>query len=89
MAGWSHSEQNGKPGHCLLAQVWDEDGNTLACVEPTENEEVASERARLLSAAPDLLAALRTARQYVVGTIHLTADIEAIDAALAKAGARS
>ena len=46
---WSSSIQKGTPGHCFQAQVWDKDGNSLACIEPTENPITASIVARFIA----------------------------------------
>lgn len=50
-ASFSSSPQDGKPGHCTQAQVWDRDGNSLACIEPTEDPAVASANAALFALA--------------------------------------
>lgn len=50
---WSHSPQKGIPGHCYVAQVWDRDGETLAAIEPTDQEEGASAVAAFVAAARD------------------------------------
>ncbi len=64
---WTFSPQKGKPGHCFVAQVWDEHGASLAVIEPTENPAVATERARLLAVAPRLL---RFVREMISGYDH-------------------
>lgn len=58
---WSYSPQKGKPGHCLMAQVWGLDGTSLACIEPTEDENEASATALLMTSAPELLELLQIA----------------------------
>jgi hypothetical protein len=55
---WSCSRQSGTPGHCFVAQVWDVDGNSIACMDATTDEELATSRARLMAAAPQLLQSL-------------------------------
>lgn len=57
-----------------------EDGRKAAAVWGKGDERYA--RAYLFAAAPELLAALKIARGYVVNTIHLKADIKAIDRAI-------
>lgn len=39
---WTHSPQEGRPGHCVQAQVWDENGHALADLEPTLIPELAT-----------------------------------------------
>lgn len=55
---WDYSPQNGEPGSCYQAQVWDAEGNLIASVEPTKDDQ-ATETARLIAAAPELAAALQ------------------------------
>lgn len=43
----SFSPQHGPPGHCMLAQVWNEVGDSVAQIEPTEKPECASATAEL------------------------------------------
>ncbi len=50
---YTFSEQKGKPGHCLMAQVWDEDGNSVANIKSTEEEEDATATARLFAEAAE------------------------------------
>jgi hypothetical protein len=56
---WSSSPQDGKPGHCFCAQVWDGNGNSLARVEPTDNEQEASASAFLMGKSPEMYDLLR------------------------------
>lgn len=56
---WTFSAQRGTPGHCFQAQVWDNTGHTLACIEPTEHQNEATANARLIAVAPDMYEALR------------------------------
>ncbi len=57
---WSSSKQDGVPGHCFQAQVWDSNGNNLAVIEPTGDENEASATAAFIAAAsriaPDIRA---------------------------------
>lgn len=69
--GWTFSPQDGTPGHCHLAQVWDGQGRALATIEPTDDPAVASDRARLIAAAPELLHALETALPVLEATQRL------------------
>lgn len=55
----SSSPQNGQPGHCHVAQVFDGEGKHLAMVEPSEDPEVATEVARVFSASYDMLHAIK------------------------------
>jgi len=55
---WTYSKQEGTPGHCFQAQVWGANGHSLAVVEPTADEAVASDTARLMAASGELLEAL-------------------------------
>jgi hypothetical protein len=59
---WSYSEQRGSKNHCTVAQVWDSYGDCLAIIESTDDEAVATANARLIAAAPELLAALEEIR---------------------------
>ncbi len=52
---WTYSEQRGTPGHCSVAQVWDSNGKSLCCFDSTKQPSLATSRARLTAAAPDLL----------------------------------
>lgn len=56
----SSSPQNGKPGHCHVAQVFDGEGKHLAMIEPSEDPEVANEVARVFAASYDMLYAIKT-----------------------------
>lgn len=48
----------GEPGHCFAAQVWDNDGLSIAYVGSRYGEKTATEIVKILAAAPDLLNAL-------------------------------
>lgn len=67
---WSYSQQVGKPGHCMVAQVWDVNGKSLVCMEATEDEIDATQMARMMSVAPELLAACRKALYAIKGREH-------------------
>lgn len=56
---WTYSGQIGIPGHCMVAQVWDADGNSLACIEPTENSAGATSHAMVMASAPDFYEAAK------------------------------
>jgi hypothetical protein len=47
---WKSSGQDGKPGHCYVAQVWDCDGNSLAEVTPNDEPAVATNTAAYIAA---------------------------------------
>lgn len=47
----SSDKQKGKLGHCFAAQVWNEDGTSVAYMEPTNVENEASANAALFSDA--------------------------------------
>ncbi len=69
----SYSEQVGDKDHCLVAQVWDRHGDSVAIIEPTDNRDVATSTAMLFAAAPEMLAAL----QFVIrGIDREIADME-------------
>lgn len=53
---WGCSPQSGKNGQCFDAQVWDSDGLNLATIESTKDPKEASSNAKLIAAAPELLA---------------------------------
>lgn len=48
---WASSPQKGTPGHCMVAQVWDRDGNRVVDIEPTSDPEDASRLAARIAAA--------------------------------------
>lgn len=50
-AGYTWSAQVGRPGGCLMAQVWAPDNRSVATIEPTEDPAVASRRAELCALA--------------------------------------
>ena len=52
------SPQDGKPGHCICAQVFDKD-KSLTVIEPTEDQGEATRYAKLFHAAPNILEALQ------------------------------
>lgn len=52
---------------CNQAQVWDIDGNSLAIIEPHNDENIASDYAKLFAAAPALLNACIEAEKHHQG----------------------
>jgi len=102
MAGWTFTQQTGVPGHCDCAQVWDENGKSLAIIEPTADEADATKIAAMMASAPDLVAELSAAIGYMrnakidleTGATKATAirtiegGIKRAEEALGKAGAR-
>ncbi len=61
---WESSRQKGVPGHCYQAQVF-VDGISMACIEPTDQEEEASANALLISKAPEMLEMLKEANKVI------------------------
>jgi len=55
---WSFSPMRGTPGHCTLAQVWDNMGNNLCAIDSRYGEDTSTANAKLISIAPELLDAL-------------------------------
>lgn len=60
---WSSSKQKGNPGHCSVAQVWDNTGKSLAVIEPSEIEIESSATARLMAAAYTMFEELKHQRK--------------------------
>lgn len=59
---WTHSPQEGAPGHCLQAQVWDENGHCLAVLEPSPVPELATATAAHIAGLhPEAVLTLTTA----------------------------
>jgi hypothetical protein len=60
---WGHAPQDGLPGHCHMAQVFEAEGRAVADIEPTDDPEQASRTADFIAHArediPKLIAALR------------------------------
>lgn len=80
---WRYVRENGSPTtgpHMIVGAI----PGYLAEVRDCGSGDVAA-NARLISAAPELLAALRAARHYVVCQDALGADLLRIDAVIAKA----
>lgn len=48
---WTSSGQDGVPGHCYMAQVWDAAEQALASIEPTPDEADATATAAFIAAA--------------------------------------
>lgn len=82
-----YSSQKGVPGHCFVAQVWDDGGNSIAEIGSTDNPEVANSRARLFAASPDLLAACKSARSLLhkMGGTNYDPEYTELCRAIAKA----
>lgn len=86
---WGYSPQtesvvkDGKIIGCNQSQVWDGEGKSLAIIEPTLNEETATNNAKLIAAAPELLEfAMEMVKRYPNSPwIHEQAQ-KAIDKAL-------
>lgn len=77
---WSYSKQKGIKNHCFQAQVWNENGDSMAIIEPTDNEYEASANALLISKAPEMLEML----QYFVDNNMLSVVGEEIAKQLIK-----
>ena len=58
---WSAAEQKGEPGHCFSAQVFDENGVSIATLDARSDVEAVNSNARLMAASPRLAAVLREA----------------------------
>ena len=56
---YTFSPQRGKPGHCLVAQVWNEKGDSIAIIESTELDKDANQLACLFSKAPEMIESLK------------------------------
>lgn len=86
---WTYEPQDGTPGHCLCAQVFGPDGNSIATVDPSQpDESEANANARLMAAAPDMLTALKVLVNDSMFKDHPAASQMAIDA-IAKAETRN
>lgn len=48
---YTFSPQKGTKGHCSVAQVWDLNGQSMVCVDSTEDENIASMRAEIITQA--------------------------------------
>ncbi len=59
---WTHSPQIGDDKACFRALVLGVDGRTVATLEITNDERVATDYARLFAAAPEMLDVLKLAR---------------------------
>lgn len=49
---WASRPQEGVPGYCFCAQVFVEDGDLVATMDPTESDQEANSNAELMSLAP-------------------------------------
>lgn len=67
---WESSKQNTSLGKVFGAQIFGPDGKSLACIEFSENEKVATDNAKIMAAAPDLLDAILNIKNSVK-TAHL------------------
>ncbi len=74
---YTFSSQEGKPGHCLMAQIWDKDGNPIATIKSTKLEEDASATAKLFAEATEIkeqhgkmLEALKKVRRHIGMIVH-------------------
>lgn len=56
---WTHTGQDGKPGHCYLAQVWGPNDKSLADIDATEYEVEATANAALIAQAPAMYAVMQ------------------------------
>jgi hypothetical protein len=63
---WTHSPMNGTFGHCLMAQVWDSQGKSLASIDSHYEQKQASANAKLIAAAPDFLDITLQFYEYLV-----------------------
>jgi hypothetical protein len=55
---WTSSKMRGTEGNCIMAQVFDGNGLSLAVIDSRYGETESTSNAKLISAAPDLLEAL-------------------------------
>jgi len=72
---WVSEDQIGPPKRCHVAQVFGGDGEPLAFLDPTDPPSIASDRARLFAAAPELLDATKQAYEqmlHLYGKVGLT-----------------
>lgn len=81
---WVATEQSGTPGHCFVAQVFGHAG-PVAQIEPTEDPAIATEIARLIAAAPDLLKSLEGLLSSLDEYWGSTKEANVARAAIAKA----
>jgi len=67
---WTSSPQiktlivNNEIRGCHQAQVWDSNGKSLATIEPTKDESIASANGKLIAVAPEMLEALLSIRRH-------------------------
>lgn len=77
---WSFSHQKGEYNSCFQAQIWREDGFSLALIEPTKNENEATYNALLISKAPEMLKELQETLKDLLciqGSIYDSSRIDA------------
>lgn len=63
--GWESAPQKGIPGHCTMAQVFDKEGKALIAIEPRIKQDEATDIAKLVAAAPELLEALKFCQSVI------------------------
>lgn len=80
----SFSPQNGAAGHCMVAQVWNEAGDSVAQFDPSENDQCATALAELFTLAvnnrPTLTTALREAARLREALEPFAAEAATYDA---------
>ncbi len=73
---WTYDPQDGVPGHCYMAQVWDPGGRPLTTVEPTVNPNEACASVELIALARTLLPAMVRALGVAQRDLQEMAEIE-------------
>lgn len=73
---WDYSPQNGKPGHCLVAQVWSPSGESLATIDSTQEPKEATANARYTAEARTLLPLLAKALSRAYETLDWIATTD-------------
>lgn len=62
---WTYSKQSGFPGHCFLAQVWDQDDKSICTINATKKESEANGHASLIAKSPEMLRQLEDNIKYL------------------------
>ena len=62
---WTSSKMKGKAGHCICAQVFDENGDSLAVIDTRYGEKKASKYAKLIAQSPQMLDALKEVEVFL------------------------
>lgn len=62
---WSSSTQIGEPGHGYMAQVWDGNGKSIACIDMRKDAEEATRIAQMMSEAPAMASTITALRAEV------------------------